>query len=57
MASDLEVFSKRHACNQRILAQYQNKTTKLVWYEKFGKNCAKQALVVQEKNCLNYVTG
>ena len=37
MASDLEVFSKRHACNQRILAQYQNKTTKLVWYEKFGK--------------------
>ena len=37
MTSDLEVFSKRHACNQRILAQYQNKTTKLVWYEKFGK--------------------
>ena len=37
MSADLEVFSKRHASSQRILAQYQNKTTKLVWYEKFGK--------------------
>jgi hypothetical protein len=37
MAADLEVFSKRHACAQRVLAQYQNKTTKLAWYEKFGK--------------------
>jgi hypothetical protein len=35
--ADLEVFSKRHACKQRVLAQYQNKTTKLVWYERFGK--------------------
>jgi hypothetical protein len=37
MSADLEVFSKRHASAQRILAQYQNKTTKLAWYEKFGK--------------------
>ena len=36
-SSDLEVYSKNHAFNQRVLAQYQNKTTKLVWYEKFGK--------------------
>ena len=36
-SSDLEVYSKRHAFNQRILAQYQNKTTKMVWFEKFGK--------------------
>jgi hypothetical protein len=38
MASNaLEVYSKNHAFNQHVLAQYQNKTTKLVWYEKFGK--------------------
>jgi hypothetical protein len=37
MSSDLELYCKKHAFNQRILAQYQNKTTKLVWYEKFGK--------------------
>ena len=34
---DLEVYSRNFACNQRVLAQYQNKTTKLAWYEKFGK--------------------
>ena len=36
-STDLEVYSKNQAFNQRVLAQYQNKTTKLVWYEKFGK--------------------
>jgi hypothetical protein len=36
-SSALEVYGKNRAFNQRILAQYQNKTTKLVWYEKFGK--------------------
>jgi hypothetical protein len=35
--SDMEVYSRNFAFNQRILAQYQNKTTKLAWYEKFGK--------------------
>jgi hypothetical protein len=35
--ADLDVYSKNHAFNQRVLAQYQNETTKLVWYEKFGK--------------------
>jgi hypothetical protein len=34
---DLEVYSRNFASKQRILAQYQNKTTKLAWYEKFGK--------------------
>ena len=34
---DMEVYSRNFAFNQRILAQYQNKTTKLSWYEKFGK--------------------
>jgi hypothetical protein len=35
--SDMEVYSRNFASNQRVLAQYQNKTTKLAWYEKFGK--------------------
>jgi hypothetical protein len=34
---DMEVYSRNFAFNQRVLAQYQNKTTKLAWYEKFGK--------------------
>ena len=35
--ADMEVYSRNFAFNQRVLAQYQNKTTKLAWYEKFGK--------------------
>ena len=34
---DMEVYSRNFALKQRVLAQYQNKTTKLAWYEKFGK--------------------
>jgi hypothetical protein len=35
--ADIEVYSRNFAWNQRFLATYQNKTTKLAWYEKFGK--------------------
>jgi hypothetical protein len=70
---DLEVYSKNHAFNQRVLAQYQNKTTKLVRYEKFGKKfklasgvlttgCDKKKFLckmnfAQEMKCWNYAIG
>ena len=34
---DMEVYSRNFAVSQTVLATYQNKTTKLAWYEKYGK--------------------
>ena len=39
MGSKVEVYGKRHALCQRVVGTYQNKSTKLVWFERYQKKC------------------
>jgi hypothetical protein len=35
----MSIYGKRFALEQHLLAQYENKTIKCVWFKRFGKKC------------------
>lgn len=39
VASPVEIYEKRNATHIKTIGEYQNKTKKLVWYERYNQKC------------------